>query len=1781
MCNGVLLVLVLVLVLAPLDAAAGRGRALPRKPSHRSLALPPLIPFSPLCLVDPTLPQCADYINGLGPADCAGVSTQCERGLFRLNHTLARGLFFADFVARNLDCAEEGFEPCWEGATYNASRNPLAGPGRLAQGSCSVHCRKNITEYEAVCVRNGGFLCDSEYNLGMDGTEVKVTLPTCLPVQCQATVAQKRASGNDGDNTTSDLVAIQACMQRHTCESSTELRRLVPECKVRLTCLDEQEAADLAVTLVLAAVGALAAAALVLKAGAFSCCCREKRSRNLEEQEELNFFVGTSHDNSLGAPLLDPAQQNIQGHHTSSRFVLSKDLADQQSSGRFALGRREGEPAAANLAMATAGATAAGVDAGFNTVDASDATANHHAHYMPGTALTYRNLFFRHRGQLILRGVSGIVRRGTCVAVIGAPDSGATTLLRCLAGRQPTGRVEGSILVDGRPPDRKIRRIVAFVPKEDVNIALMTVRETLEFSARCRLPRTVSAKVRGQRVQAWLQLLGLRHVSDVIVGDAVTRGISGGERRRVSIGVEAVAGHRLVIADSPTNGLDSEAAFNVIKTMRALADAGHNGFMASVRQPSTELLSLFDTVCLMSRGTCIFWGSINDALPFLAGLGFEKPPAKSVPDFLEEMTGNPGQFFVDVFEEKPLADVEEGQGEAPFAAAEASGGGEAKTAPRSHRRLLRRLSIVDVHQCYVKSKHFERLGREMWRQIDAAASLEWLGDSAGNNDAGRPRSFLNCCPNAVLDEDGKCLCWGEKYATGLLSQIVHVTVRQVTLVSRSPTVRARMGRAAFQGVLLGTMFFHFDQSQNSAQNRFGALFISISAIVMGSVATIPELFSQRRVFYQQKNAGYFSPLAWQVSLFLTEIPITLIEMAMYSLLLYGLCGLRGGIFSYAFLFFYASMVLANLICFSVAAMSVMLVDSVIAAQALVPVYNAMNILFSGYLMTEADIPLYLRWLTKTSTIARLFAAISINEMDGQVFHCEDAELIPFRGNPRLNIPAPQGFNNENYRACPLQTGDDALRYLYGIAPGQDVWGLFFFSMVFLGFFQLLLFVSILYVDHSRTTSDDPVVSSGGTSKKNMMKPPPPRPKKKKKKKTNMTGPTAASAPSSLSSTPSASSSGTPISFEKLCYTVTLPNGKDRQLLTDVTGFAQPGELVALMGPSGAGKTTLLDVLAARKTGGVITGSILLDGLPVDNKFARYTGYCEQMDSHLPTLTVREAVAVSAALRLPPSVDGEERDRKIDRVLKQLLLDQYCDQLLGTPGLPGAVAPEIRKLVTIGVELVCDPAVLFMDEPTTGLDSSSALATMTLAKQIAEGGRRGDNTIEYPKIAVICTIHQPAREIFSLFHNLFLLQKGGRVAYFGPVKDMENYFVETCQNPACELEQNPADYALACAAAVSFDGDTTAADLHDRSEWKRAQDAHLPERRSQRDPSRAAFASPYATSSLHQFNTLLRVYSLRHWRDKKVLWTRMSLAVVFGLIVGVLYYGIGTDQTGAKSRVGVVFISLVYAGNVANMAIPSNVMLRPIVFRERGSHAYRLCPFYWATLIAELPFVTLQGSLFVVTFYFLVGFRASVVHFMLYLFGFIILSMTTFSFSHLMASVAPNADVGTILSATVQSVFTLFCGFMLPYESIPVYWRPLYYLSMFRYPLGFFVSNEMRGLEFQCPVGDGPAGRSLPVGAFPVFVGGTANNVSFPPPPFGNGAYAPGCAPLFGNFTDLRDPRCWRFFCPISDGEFILDRYSMPTSTDGMLQQLLVMVGFFLGLRVLTFVALKNIQHITR
>ncbi|PKU65134.1 Pleiotropic drug resistance protein 3 [Dendrobium catenatum] len=200
--------------------------------------------------------------------------------------------------------------------------------------------------------------------------------------------------------------------------------------------------------------------------------------------------------------------------------------------------------------------------------------------------------------------------------------------------------------------------------------------------------------------------------------------------------------------------------------------------------------------------------------------------------------------------------------------------------------------------------------------------------------------------------------------------------------------------------------------------------------------------------------------------------------------------------------------------------------------------------------------------------------------------------------------------------------------------------------------------------------------------------------------------------------------------------------KKLQLLQNITGALRPGILTALMGVSGAGKTTLMDVLCGRKTSGIIEGEIKIGGYPkVQETFARISGYCEQNDIHSPQITVEESIMYSAWLRLPNEIDPQTKVEFVQLVLETIELDVVKDVLVGVPGING-LSIEQRKRLTIAVELVANPSIIFLDEPTSSLDARAAAIVMRAIKSIVETGR-----------TVVCTIHQPSINIFESFDEV--------------------------------------------------------------------------------------------------------------------------------------------------------------------------------------------------------------------------------------------------------------------------------------------------------------------------------------------------------------------------------------------------------------------------------------------
>lgn len=187
---------------------------------------------------------------------------------------------------------------------------------------------------------------------------------------------------------------------------------------------------------------------------------------------------------------------------------------------------------------------------------------------------------------------------------------------------------------------------------------------------------------------------------------------------------------------------------------------------------------------------------------------------------------------------------------------------------------------------------------------------------------------------------------------------------------------------------------------------------------------------------------------------------------------------------------------------------------------------------------------------------------------------------------------------------------------------------------------------------------------------------------------------------------------------------------------------------------GAGKTTLLDVLATRVTMGVIRGHTRIDGKATDASFQHRVGYIQQQDVNLNTMTVREALELSALLRQSTDIPREEKLQYVGHVIDRLDMQEYSDAVIGTPG--EGLNVEQRKRLTIGIELSTRPQLLvFLDEPTSGLDSQASWAICDLIEKLTTSGQ-----------AVLCTIHRPSAMLFQRFDRLLLLAPSGRTVYFG-------------------------------------------------------------------------------------------------------------------------------------------------------------------------------------------------------------------------------------------------------------------------------------------------------------------------------------------------------------------------------------------------------------------------------
>ncbi|KFQ37514.1 ATP-binding cassette sub-family G member 2, partial [Mesitornis unicolor] len=553
--------------------------------------------------------------------------------------------------------------------------------------------------------------------------------------------------------------------------------------------------------------------------------------------------------------------------------------------------------------------------------------------------------------------------------------------------------------------------------------------------------------------------------------------------------------------------------------------------------------------------------------------------------------------------------------------------------------------------------------------------------------------------------------------------------------------------------------------------------------------------------------------------------------------------------------------------------------------------------------------------------------------------------------------------------------------------------------------------------------------------------------------------------------------GSILTFHNICYHVKMKTGflcckktANKQVLRDVNGIMRPG-LNAILGPTGSGKSSLLDILAARKDPHGLSGDILINGAPQPANFKCTSGYVVQDDVVMGTLTIRENLKFSAALRLPKSVKEQEKNERVDQIIKELGLSKVADSKVGTQFTRGVSGGE-RKRTNIGMELIMDPAILFLDEPTTGLDASTANTVLLLLKRMAQQGK-----------TIIFSIHQPRYSIFRLFDNLTLLA-AGRVLYHGPAQHAIDYFQSL--GYMCEPYNNPADFFLdiingdSTAVAMSKMDETNTESTEEHHEYDKTLAENLAEKYSnsayyqetkaileniymgKKKKSKAVFRQiTYANSFLHQLKWVSKRTFKNLVGNPQASIAQVCVTALLGLIVGAIFFGLKEDSSGLQNRVGAMFFLTTNQCFSSISAIELFVVEKKIFIHEYISGYYRTSAYFISKLMADLiPIRTIPSIIFTCIVYFMLG--KYVEAFFTMMFTLMMVSYTATSMALAIAAGQSVVAVANLLMTITFVFMIIFSGLLVNLTSVMSWLSWLKYFSIPRY--GLATRNQTKSSE---------------------------------------------------------------------------------------------------------------------
>ncbi|CAI9761621.1 unnamed protein product [Fraxinus pennsylvanica] len=420
----------------------------------------------------------------------------------------------------------------------------------------------------------------------------------------------------------------------------------------------------------------------------------------------------------------------------------------------------------------------------------------------------------------LLHGLNGYAEPGRIMAVMGPSGSGKSTLLDSLAGRLSNNVVmSGNILLNGKKR-RLDYGVVAYVTQEDVLLGTLTVRETLTYSAYLRLPTTMSREEVKGIIEGTIIEMGLQDCADRQIGNWQLRGISGGEKKRLSIALEILIRPRIMFLDEPTSGLDSAAAFFVIQAIKNVARDGRT-VISSVHQPSSEVFALFDDLYLLSGGETVYFGEAKMAIKFFAEAGFPCPSRR-----------NPSDHFLRCV-----------NSDFDIVTATLKGSQRLREMQRAPDPLMN-LAAADIKSVLVekyKNSEYARKARSRIREISSIQGLDF-----------------------VTIKGSQARWW---------KQLSTLTRRSFLNMSRDVGYYwSRIVIYIVVALCVGTLFYDVGTSYTAILARGACGGFVTGFMTFMSIGGFPSFIEEMKVFYRERRNGYYGVAVFILSNFLSSFP---------------------------------------------------------------------------------------------------------------------------------------------------------------------------------------------------------------------------------------------------------------------------------------------------------------------------------------------------------------------------------------------------------------------------------------------------------------------------------------------------------------------------------------------------------------------------------------------------------------------------------------------------------------------------------------------------------------------------------------------------------------------------------------------------------------------------------------------------------------------------------------------------------------------------------------------